>query len=38
MDENENMKIGGKRYCGATELVELLVKKREEEEDDERKK
>ena len=32
MDENENMKIEGKRYCGATELVELLVKKREEEE------
>ena len=32
MDENENMKIKGTRYCGATELVELAVKKREEEE------
>ena len=31
MDENENMKIKGTRYCGATELVELAVKKREEE-------
>ena len=32
MNENENMKIKGTRYCGATELVELAVKKREEEE------
>ena len=31
MNETENMKIEGKRYCGATELVELAVKKRKEE-------
>ena len=34
MNEDENMKIEGKRYCGATELVELAVKKRKEDEEE----
>ena len=33
MNETETAKIKGELYCGATELVELLVKKRKEEEE-----